>query len=141
MPVLDNRAPPYPVEWLRERAEKYAADPEMAGLLGLLANYPALNAKLNRQSVAVRNQNIALHYQIVCALEPKTKKVVILQQIADLWVMAPATVKEIAIEHGPTARMWLGNLILHIDVRSEFATRDDILRALNADMVLRVPTF
>jgi hypothetical protein len=69
MPVLDNRAPPYPAEWLRERAEQYAADPEMVRLLGLLADYPALNKKLNRQSATVRNQNISLHYQIACALE------------------------------------------------------------------------
>jgi hypothetical protein len=139
IPVLDNQAPPYPSEWLRERAAKYAADPEMAGLLKLLADRPALNAKLNRQSVAVRNQNIALHYQIACALEPK--KLAARQRVADLWLITPEHVKDINTEYGPAAVTWLGNLIAHIDARSEFAQRPDILRALDADMTARAPRF
>jgi len=150
VPTMEKKAAPYPPDWLRERAEKYAADPEMVGLLDMLASYPALNKKLNRQSAAVRNQNIALHYAIACELEPK--KLAARQRIADLWLIAPATVKDIAIEHGSAASTWLENLIAHIDVRSDFGsaslglalahtTRDDILRALDADLTARAPTF
>jgi hypothetical protein len=139
MPVLDNRAPPFPAAWLRERAKQYAADPEMVRLLGLLADYPALNKKLNRQSATVRNQNVALHYQIACALEPK--KLAARQRVADLWLITPDHVKDINTAHGPAAVTWLANIITHIDVRSEFATRGDILKALDADMTARAPRF
>jgi hypothetical protein len=137
MPVLDNRAPPYPAEWLRERAEQYAADPEMVRLLQLLADYPALNNKLNRQSVTVRNQNIALHYQIACALEHQKQRKDVRERVGDIWCISPEHVKDINTEHGPTAVTWLANLITHIDVRSEFASRADILTALDKDMCLR----
>jgi hypothetical protein len=139
VPALDKKAAPYPPDWLRERSERYASDPEMAGLLDMLASYPALNNKLNRESVSVRNQNIALHYMIACELEPK--KIAARQRVADLWLIAPATVKDIAIEHRATASTWLLNFIAHIDARSDFATRHDILRALDADMIMRAPTF
>jgi len=141
VPKLDKQPPQYPPEWLRERVKAYANDPEMVGLLKMLADRPALNKKLNRQPAAVRNQNIALHYQIACALEPKTKKVAIVQRIADLWVIEPASVKRLNTEHGPWAVQWLAGLIMHIDVRTEFATREDILAALDKDMVLRAPVF
>lgn len=139
IPVLDNRPPPYPAEWLRKRAEKYSADPEMSALLRLLADRSALNNKLNRQSAAVRNRNVALHYQIACALEPK--KLVARQRVAGLWLISPEHVKDINTEHGSTAITWLANLLSHIDVRAEFASREEILRALDADMTVRAPRF
>jgi hypothetical protein len=137
MPVLDKRAARYTPERLREMVDRYASDPEITELLNILASHPALNKKLNRNPASVRNANIALHYLIACKLEPK--KLAARQRVADVWLIAPATVKDIAIEHGPTALTWLVNLIEHIDVRSEFATRDEILRALDADMIARAP--
>jgi hypothetical protein len=136
VPRLDP-GKPYTPDWLRERAAQ-ADDPAMADLLTLLADYPALNAKLNRNRASLRHQNIALHYQIACALEPDKKKAAVHERIGNLWCISAAHVKDVNTEHGPTAVQWLANFITYVRQRADFTpTRLDVLTALDSDMAER----
>jgi hypothetical protein len=47
------------------------------------------------------------------------------------------TVKDIHTRHGESAATWLDNLVDHIHTRSDFATRRQVLQAIDDDLTLR----
>jgi hypothetical protein len=136
VPRLDTGNSPYTREWLRTKAAQQD-DPEVAALLEVFASNPALNKQLNRTPAAVKHVNISMHFQIAYALEPDKTKAAIRERIGDLWAVSPETVKDNHNDHGQQALEWLAKFILYIDARSEFATRAEILKAMDADMALR----
>jgi hypothetical protein len=132
-PRLDYPAEPYPAEELRKRASE-SMDPWFIDLLTRLAEQPATLNALNRQPTDVRNLNACMHYLVASKLEiPKRAR----ERVATAWRIKPSMLKDAFTLHGATAAAWLDNLIEHIDARSEFATHEDIHRAIDADLTLR----
>jgi hypothetical protein len=123
---------PYNAEELRKRATE-STDPWLGGLLTKLAEQPSTLNALNR-STDIRNINVSMHYLVASKLDkPKRAR----GRVADAWHIKQSMVKDIFTAHGATASAWLDNLIEHIDARSEFATHEDIHRAVDADLTLR----
>jgi hypothetical protein len=140
IPMLEQRPPThYTSHDLRAWADKYAGiiDPK-------LEDYLRTAAPSNRPDMTTRNGNIALHALIatkgMSAKKHKSARKSALDRIADVWQMKPSYVKEILTTLRSDARRWLENLLDTIDDRSEFATRAEILKALDADLVLRAAT-
>jgi hypothetical protein len=133
VPRLDYQPDPYPAAELRQRADE-TNDPLVARLLTDLVDNPAMLKALNRQPTDVRNLNVCVHYLAASKIEiPKRAR----ERVADAWHIKPSMVKDCFTAHGATAAAWLKNLIEHVDSRSEFATHDDIHRAIDADLTLR----
>lgn len=133
LPRLDYTSEPYPAAELRKRASE-STDPWVIGLLTRLAEQPATLNALNRQPTDVRNLNACMHYLVASKLEvPKRAR----ERVATAWHIKTSMLKDAFTSHGATAAAWLDNLIEHIDARSEFATYDDVHRAIDADLTLR----
>jgi hypothetical protein len=62
-------------------------------------------------------------------------------RVAGLWDRERSYVPDILTEHREAAQTWLDNLLEHIDDRADFATREEILKALDADLELRAASW
>jgi hypothetical protein len=98
----------------------------------------------NRPDLTTRGGNVALHALIatkgMSAKKHKAARKSALDRIAGVWQVKPSYVKEILTMHRRDAKQWLENLLNTIDDRSEFATQQDILQALDADLELPAAT-
>jgi hypothetical protein len=140
VPMLEPRQRArYTSRDLRAWADKYAdTDPELAA-------YLRSAAPSNRPDVHTRNGNIALHALVAAhgmgrKHAHKAQRADALARVALAWQVTPAYVLEILTTHRAAARTWLDNLLAYLEHRAEFATRQDILQALDADLASRAAT-
>jgi hypothetical protein len=88
-------------------------------------------------------RNICLHYLIATEgmwhkHRHKEEREHALTRIAGLWDREPSYVPDILTEHREAAQTWLDNLL---EYNSDFAKPEEILKALDADLMLRAASW
>jgi hypothetical protein len=135
--MLDPRPPTrYTRAMLREWSRCPGIPPE-------LAEYLRTAAPSNRPDISTRNGNICLHYLIATEgmwhkHRHKEEREHALTRIAGLWDREPSYVPDILTEHREAAQTWLDNLL---EYNSDFAKPEEILKALDADLMLHAASW
>jgi len=141
LPVLDFRVAPFPAESLLKRAKGYKkTDPWISDFLTRIAkSKTALNA-LNDNRTAIRNGNIAIHYLAATKYLPIKKVKAPRGRVARLWKVKDSYVKEILTLYRGVASEWLDSFVAYVYSRTDFATHEQIVRAITLDFEHRAST-